>query len=455
MSLCRRWRLGRRNARARRAACWVVSLLLAAVLHALPATGYAAEDILLEVGQTHVLPAPGLSRIAVGSGQVVQAQAVDGKEVILFARKEGVSSVHVWTGRQGAKAYTLRVMPAGFGRMRAEVEQLLASMPQLRFSVVGHQIVIEGSGLTDDHKQRIAALAARYPEVLDLTGDVGWEQMVLLDVQVVEIPRTRLWELGLNWETGADTAGGVTHAGPWGAVQWLGVHASLGARLQALAQRGEAVFLARPRLLARSGSSASFLAGGEVPYPGADRDGKGTTVFKPYGVGLTITPRIDPRGTIRSRIEVEASSIDPTLTVAAGPAMRTRRAATEFNLPSGQTLVLGGFLGRERTQHTRGLPWLSELPVIGALFGGRREQTRDTELAIFVTPTIVKPDDPALAGEALRGRQLLHRAFPEPPDMLSEISGPVQGGRKPAWSRSQWSSAGAEANHALPGGPTP
>nr|WP_240905421.1 pilus assembly protein N-terminal domain-containing protein [Bordetella hinzii] len=428
---------------------------MAAVLHALPATGYAAEDILLEVGQTHVLPAPGLSRIAVGSGQVVQAQAVDGKEVILFARKEGVSSVHVWTGRQGAKAYTLRVMPAGFGRMRAEVEQLLASMPQLRFSVVGHQIVIEGSGLTDDHKQRIAALAARYPEVLDLTGDVGWEQMVLLDVQVVEIPRTRLWELGLNWETGADTAGGVTHAGPWGAVQWLGVHASLGARLQALAQRGEAVFLARPRLLARSGSSASFLAGGEVPYPGADSDGKGTTVFKPYGVGLTITPRIDPRGTIRSRIEVEASSIDPTLTVAAGPAMRTRRAATEFNLPSGQTLVLGGFLGREWTQHTRGLPWLSELPVIGALFGGRREQTRDTELAIFVTPTIVKPDDPALAGEALRGRQLLHRAFPEPPDMLSEISGPVQGGRKPAWSRSQWSSAGAEANHALPGGPTP
>ncbi|WP_244193872.1 type II and III secretion system protein family protein [Bordetella genomosp. 12] len=411
---------------------------MAAVLLALPGLSLAGDPILLEVGQTRVIPAPGLSRIAVGSGQVVQAQAVDGKEVILFARKEGVSSVHVWTAKQGVHAYEVRVMPAGFGHMRAEVESLLASMPQLRLSVVGHQIVIEGSGLSDEHKQRIAALAARYPEVLDLTGDVGWEQMVLLDVQVVEVPRTRLWELGLSWEAGQAAGGGAAHQGPWGGVQWLGVQASLGARLQALAQRGEAVFLARPRLLARSGSPASFLAGGEVPYPSADGEGKGTTVFKPYGVALTITPRIDPRGTIRSRIEVEASSIDPTITVPAGPAMRTRRAATEFNLPSGQTLVLGGFLGRERTRQTRGLPWLSELPLVGALFGSRREQARDTELAIFVTPTIVKPGDPALALETIRGSQVLRRAFPEPPAVLSPDPVTASVRHRPAWSGSQW-----------------
>ncbi|AIT27814.1 type II and III secretion system protein family protein [Bordetella holmesii] len=420
-------------------------LVLAVNLMVMPARVSAAEPILMEVGQTHVLPAPGLTRIAVGSGQVIQAQAVDAREVILFARKEGVSSVHVWTDKQNVRAYDVRVMPAGFGQMRAEVESLLASMPQLRFSVVGHQIVIEGAGLSDEHKQRLTALAARYPEVLDLTGDVGWEQMVLLDVQVVELPRTRLSELGLVWESTSPQSAGSAANGPWGSLQWTGLHASLGARLQALAQRGEAVFLARPRLLARSGSAASFLAGGEIPYPSADGEGKGATVFKPYGVALTITPRIDPRGTIRSRIEVEASSIDPTITVPAGPAMRTRRATTEFNLPSGQTLVLGGFLSRERTQQTGGLPWLSELPIVGALFGTRREQARDTELAIFVTPTIVKPDDPALAQEAARGNQLLRRVFTEPAEILSDSPAPSPDGPRPAWANSQWSDPNARS----------
>ncbi|AZY52974.1 type II and III secretion system protein family protein [Bordetella avium] len=415
-----------------------VRLLLALSGLTLLSPAYSAartqHELVLEVGETRVLDAPGVTRIAVGSGQVVQAQAVDGKEVILFARKEGVSSVHVWRGQSGVRAYALRVMPAGFGHIRAEVEQLLAAMPALRLSVVGHHLVIEGSGLPDHDKQRISALAQRYPEVLDLTGDVGWEQMVLLDVQVVELPRARLTELGMHWSMGAEGSHPVrSHAGVWGSLQWSG--AAIGARLQALAQRGEAVFLARPRLLARSGSAASFLAGGEVPYRGAESEA--STVFKPYGVSLKITPRIDPRGTIRSHIEVESSSIDPTLTVPAGPAMRTRRAETEFNVPSGQTLVLGGFLGRELSSETRGVPWLSDIPVLGLLFGERRQQNRDTELAIFVTPTIVRPDDPALAREARRGRQVLQQAFPEAPEMLSELR--ADDWSQPGASGSQWS----------------
>src|SRR5690606_1622820 len=119
------------------------------------------------------------------------------------------------------------------------------------------------------------------------------------------------------------------------------------AQLNALQQAGRAMVLAQPQLVARSGSTAEFLAGGEVPYSTTDAKGATTTAFKPYGVSLRITPRVERSGVVRSRIEVEVSSIDHALSVENGPALKTRRASTEFNARSGQTLVLAGFMSRE------------------------------------------------------------------------------------------------------------
>src|SRR5690606_3029176 len=138
---------------------------------------------------------------------------------------------------------------------------------------------------------------------------VGWDNMVLLDVQVVEMPSARLREFGLQWD--ALSQGGLHAGGVWqpgssvqladtaqapalsmqgmGAGGYFGVNALLSARLAALAQRGEAVMLAQPQLLARSGTTASFLAGGEVPYSTTDAQGNSSTEFKPYGVSLNIT----------------------------------------------------------------------------------------------------------------------------------------------------------------------
>ena len=234
---------------------------------------------------------------------------------------------------------------------------------------VGGSIVIEGDDLSDQDRARIAALAERYPSVLDLTGQVGWDRMVLLDVQVVEIPTSRLREVGLKWD--GLTQGGVNVGLAWdggstgrlerpgespvatngpvsNAAGYFGVNALLSARLALLAQRGEAVMLAQPQLLARSGASATFLAGGELPYVSTDANGRSATVFKPYGVSLKITPRIDRNDVIRSLIEVEASSVDTSLNLPGGPALRMRRASTEFNVRSGSTLVIGGFLSREQ-----------------------------------------------------------------------------------------------------------
>ncbi|MCW3155689.1 pilus assembly protein N-terminal domain-containing protein [Achromobacter spanius] len=416
----------------------IVFILGAITLFLTPVTASVAQEpqaLELQVGETRVLPHPGVKRVAIGNGQVLSAVAAEGRDVVIFARAEGVSSVHVWASGGKPKAYELRVVPAGTPRLRVEVESLLARIPGARSTIVGGRIVIEGDDLSDDDRARIAALAERYPAILDFTGQVGWDRMVLLDVQVVEIPTSRMREFGLRWD-GVSQGGAnvgvawdagsrgrmsrpgesiIEISGPVSAVAgYFGVNALLSARIAALAQSGEAVMLAQPQLLARSGASATFLAGGEVPYTSTDSRGNPTTLFKPYGVSLNITPRIDRNGVIRSLIEVEASSVDTSLSVAGGPALRTRRASTEFNVRSGNTLVIGGFLSREQSQEVNGLPWLQNIPILGALFSSRRFQQRETELAIFVTPKIVSQSEPGMQDRVRRGRDVLSTTFPEP-----------------------------------------
>jgi pilus assembly protein CpaC len=426
-----------------------------------PADSGTAHELDLEVGESRVLPAAGVRRVAVGNSQVLAAMAADEREVVLFARQEGETSVHLWAGKGPPAAYAVRVLPSGMRRMQAEVGKLLEGMPTARSRQVGGNLVIEGNDLSDDDRARIAALAARYPGILDLTGQVGWDRMVLLDVQVVELPRSRLLEFGVRWD-GA-TQGGLQAGLVWdgGAAAstlasrpgtppldaplpasrsgYFGANAVLASSLAALAQRGEAVMLAQPQLLARSGSTASFLAGGEVPYSSSDRNGVPNTQFKPYGVSLQITPRIDRDGAIRSRIEVEASSIDASMSLPGGPALRTRRAVTEFNVRSGQTLVLGGFLSREQSIERSGIPVLSDIPLLGSLFSVRKTQQRDTELAIFVTPSIVSNDYAGFEQSVRQGREVLRQAFPEPTRLTPLPPASAQPGwSSPQGAGSQW-----------------
>ncbi|MCG7327061.1 type II and III secretion system protein family protein [Achromobacter sp. ACRQX] len=432
------------------------------------------QTLELQVGETRVLPHPGVRRVAIGNSQVVSALAAEGREIVVFARAEGVSSVHVWADRDRIAAYELRVVAAGTPRLREEVHSLLSRIPGARSSSVGGRILIEGDDLSDDDRSRIAALADRYPEVVDFTGQVGWDRMVLLDVQVVEIPTSRLQEFGVRWD--GLTQGGVNAGLAWdggsrgrmtrpgeqiietaapvsSAAGYFGVNALLSARIAALAQTGEAVMLAQPQLLARSGASATFLAGGEVPYASTDAQGNPTTLFKPYGVSLNITPRIDRNGVIRSLIEVEASSVDTSLSLPGGPALRTRRASTEFNVRSGNTLVIGGFLSREQGSDVSGLPGLRNIPILGALFSSTRYQRRETELAIFVTPKIVSQGEPSMADRVRRGREMLESTFPNPPQLGTAVPSDAAGWDPYAGAGSQWVTRSAGAGSTLAKGP--
>nr|WP_245153737.1 pilus assembly protein N-terminal domain-containing protein [Allopusillimonas ginsengisoli] len=401
-----------------------------------------ADDLDLQVGEVRVLSVPQVARVAVGDGHVMHAVATDEEEVIVFARNEGSSALQIWTRDGHRRTYQVMVAPEGTRKAQEELRSLLSRIPQARVTVTGDKLIVEGDDLTDDDRVRIAELARRYPQLVDLTGQVGWESMVLFDVQVVEIPRSQFRDIGMRWSSplaGGMHVGGTWDAGSGGlsarpgdnplsfplqpgvAAGYFGINAMLTSRIQAMAQQGEAVVLAQPQLLARSGATAEFLAGGEVPYATTDKDGDSRTVFKPYGVSLRITPQVERNGVVRARIEVEVSAVDQSLSVSTGPSLKTRKAATEFNVRSGQTLVLAGFLSREAAMQRDGLPGLSRIPLLGHLFGSSRHQRNETELAIFVTPQLVSADHPGMDARLRNGQGILQEMFPHPPRLNTSI----------------------------------
>ncbi len=169
--------------------------------------------------------------------------------------------------------------------------------------------------------------------------------------------------------------------------------------LNALEQKGIARSLAEPNLVALSGDTASFLAGGEYPIPVAGSLGQVTVDYKKYGVGLAFTPTVLGRGLINIKIQPEVSQIDTTHTVSVGggisvPALIVRRASTTVELRDGQSFMIGGLLQNDNKHQIDQLPWLGSVPVLGALFSSKSFQNNETDLVIIVTPHLVRPARP-------------------------------------------------------------
>ncbi len=445
----------------------LLQLLLRAALvcAAAPALARAEAPMALQVGEVRVLALPEVARLAVGDGHVINAVTTDEKEVIIFARHEGSSTLQVWSEDGRRHHYQIEVAPEGARQIQKELRAVLERIPHARVSVLGDKLLVEGDDLSDADRERILLLRERYPQLLDFTGQVGWDRMVLLDVQVLELPRHYLRELGVQWDAG--TTGGLVAGLAWdgGSRRWLdrpgetvvasafptgpalgylGVNALMSARVNALVQTGDATVLAQPQLLARSGAVAEFLAGGEVPYSTVDANGNTNTAFKPYGVSLRITPRIERNDIVRSRIEVEVSAVDSSYAASNGPALKTRRAATEFNVQSGQTLVLAGFLSRELARNADQLPGLARLPILGHLFQSRRVQRRDAELAIFVRPVVVSAGHADMRARVDAARQVLAAQFPEPAPLNLAIRALPQDGEPPVALANPWTGAGSQ-----------
>jgi len=319
---------------------------------------------------------------------------------------------------------------------------------RLRVSSVNGRLMLSGTAPDGPTVDKAVVIAKQFgPEVINVVN-VTSPQQVMLEVRFVEANRTAGRDLGVQWNvfgqhsnynlgnrtpvgqlpvtpTGTSLfhqpngtnggpnvpAGGVkispieiagllSGTAPFGVIVQKMV---MGGRdidmiIQALEQKGIARALAEPNLVALSGDTASFLAGGEYPVPVPGALGQVTIDYKRYGVGLAFTPTVLGGGLINLKIEPEVSQLDIShpVTVAgiSVPPLIVRRASTTVELRDGQSFVIGGLLQSNGKNAISQLPWLGDIPVLGALFRSTQYQKDETDLAIIVTPRLVRPARP-------------------------------------------------------------
>ena len=248
---------------------------------------------------------------------------------------------------------------------------------------------------------------------------VGSSQQVMVEVRFIEASRTASRELGIGTSvrsssfssnTGSQArmigneilnAGTLLSGGaPFGTLiaRLLNNGTSADIIIKALEERGLARRLAEPNLITLSGETASFLAGGEFPFPVAASNDQITIEFKQFGVALAFTPTVLSNGLINLKIVPEVSELDATSAVTIGniriPGLVVRRAKTTVELRDGQSFAIAGLLQHTHAKNQAQLPWLGQVPVLGTLFRSAEYQKQETDLVIIVTPRLVQPKPP-------------------------------------------------------------
>ena len=213
--------------------------------------------------------------------------------------------------------------------------------------------------------------------------------------------------------------------------------AGIGLNVGFLEGNGMARVLAEPTLVALSGQSASFLAGGELPVPAPQGLGTTSIEYKPFGIGLTLTPTVLSNDRIVLKVAPEASDLDYTNSLSIGgvavPAISTRRADTTVELGDGESFIIGGLVSRTTTSNADKVPLLGDIPVLGTFFKQNKYQMSEKELVILVTPHLVKPIArgtdlaPYLPGGVAEQR--------DGPVWRSHLLGPASGTTVPGFSR--------------------
>ena len=370
--------------------------------------------------------------VMVGDPEVADVNPLTDHSLSILAKKIGTTRVSVYA--EGKKLIGIFDVEVTYDITRL-TNELKRRFPgsAIEASTVNGRIMLSGEVADAATLDKAVTIARQFgPEIINSVS-VMQPQQVMLEVRFIEISRTAGRELGVQWnrfgehsvtnignrtkdlpitaptngsqitETAAVVLSGAT---PFGFL--LGRIVAGGATtdilINALEQKGIARSLAEPNLVALSGDTASFLAGGEFPIPISASNGQVTVDYKKYGVGLAFTPTVLGKGLINLKIEPEVSQIDTTHSVAvsktvAVPALTVRRASTTVELRDGQSFAIGGLLQSDNRNQLEQLPWLGNLPVLGALFSSRSYLKNESDLVIIVTPHLVRPARP---GDVLR-----------------------------------------------------
>ncbi|HVW11482.1 MAG TPA: pilus assembly protein N-terminal domain-containing protein [Bryobacteraceae bacterium] len=401
---------------------------LAMCASALRAEGLpGAEKIVVGTGKTQVIDSPvDIERVLIASPEIAESVPVDNRTVVINGKAPGETSAILWLTDHTRKVYDVTVMYAA-SRLEAAKEQIHGEFGDA-VQLTGDTSAVYLTGTVknmfeSDRAQSIAATVGKVVNLLKVEIPPQ-QQQVLLKVRFADVDRSKSQSLGANilgklggWPFNVTTGASGTASrfsditstnGAANATYTLSdalnvltfdPHFPLLATIQALEGVNALQILDEPNLLAMNGRVASFLAGGEFPYPtiqgGAAGVGQLTVAFREFGIKLKFTPVITPRGTIQLHLAPEVSSLDfaDALTVQGGtvPALTTRRVETDVELEDGQSFAIAGLLDRNTTESLSKIPGLSGIPVLGKLFTSKTSNRSNSELIVIVTPELVTP----------------------------------------------------------------
>jgi len=391
----------------------------------------SANDLYVAVGKTVLVDtAKPIKRIAVGLGEIAETHAISRTEIMVSGKTPGETSLIIWDTLGGRQFFNVKVSAsasASNSNMDAIRRQLRTELPGQNLSATFDNNLVFLRGTVKDltSSSRAVQIASSAGKVVNLLNVKlpPIDPQILLKVRFISVDRTKAMQLGINMfnnglgnaigsvSTGQftpplTTATGTTIANNENITAIFPGLGNVGATITALSTKGVTEVLAEPNIMAVNGKEASFLAGGEYPYPVAQASTGGaasiTIMFKEYGIRLNFIPVVTPRGTIRLQIAPEVSSLDFTNAVEISgfevPAITSRKMKTEVELADGQSFVIAGLLDNNETETFQKIPFLGDIPILGKFFQSMSKNKTNTELIVLVTPELVAPIQ---AGEPL------------------------------------------------------
>lgn len=399
---------------------WPLMLGLLGVAAA--ATAAAPAPVVMQVHEQREMRLPGnLERIAIADPTIADIVPIKGhRDVLLVGKGAGRTTLMLWLrGHDAPRRYQVEV--------RSAVQDQLMHDQSAELTVQDGRGAISGQSpsMLDHETVRQAGLSVTDDkQALGDASTISSGGVVQVDVKVVELNKTVLRQIGLNFRntnggfsygvynpstltsvSATDAAGSVDGSGiNVGATSPIASAFNLVTRslthnwfgdLSVLQSNGMARLLAEPSLVALSGQSASFLAGGELPIPQPEGLGTTSIVFKPFGIGLTVTPTVLSKQRIALKVAPEASDLNYDNALMFNgvqvPSINTRRADTTVELGDGESFVIGGLVSRTTSSVVNKVPLLGDIPIIGAFFRDLNYKQQDKELVFVVTPHLVHP----------------------------------------------------------------
>lgn len=350
------------------------------------------------------LPGPA-SRIVIAQPEIAKVTATSDSSFYVQGIEFGATNMLVYSRAGGlSEVIDIRV---GYDAEGLQ-QDLTAAFPNepIRVRNLGEMLMLSGDISTSGVQSGAEKIAEKYaPASVISRLTIRASQQVVLEVRILEAARSALEDVGVNFRvfnnsfaliSGSDLIG---IAAPQSLISTSGGSGDtrIDTAIGALEQKGLIRTLARPNLVAVSGEKASFLAGGEFPFPVPEELGKIAIQFRPYGVKLNFQPTVQDNGWIRMVVEPEVSQLDPnnSLTVlgVTVPALIVRRAATTLELRPGDSFVMAGLFQRGFQSDIDQTPWLGNVPVLGTLFRSSRWRRSESELLIIVTPRLATAED--------------------------------------------------------------